>query len=623
MDHQTDSVNHQGTDDDDVLRRRRPNSCLTTPLIDISHLDSSSGNDRDGPMQQHEPNRPPEAGLHRDGEQARLVEEVRRRQRQQRQYHEDTTFQFLEESASQLWESILVYGGLIEDPRNRSIARGPHSTMPLNSHRDKSQQNGNQISSSDSKANENTHQISQPLVDESSSSGSPINSKHPPFIRFVLRVLLRILYTFRWSIDSCIMRLAHLEPLLPHPYSPIYSTSPEYSLQITADDILCSMITIWVSFYWISRTQHFAGPMVVMIMMCLFFGSVRCKATRRLGQSRGNQHQIQEQQLQQRKDATIAKIQPDSFTSKDAIATNNNEHPHARAIQRLQRQHPDATHAEIKRFFTCVKYKEEDASKRIHDFLKWRSDCGLKNVEEAEGIDSAKGTSVQNSRFARVYDQDFVKKDERDWDAAAKLAISIITKSHVTESVANLPQIICSYEKQLEEGIDTNTDQTENSPQPPPRCKDGTRILHILPFRLDLSLATAPTYSLAAALYLDRRFSRSTAERINLFCDVRGGRGWANPTPWSTLPFIQSTASLLGSHYPERLERLVLFPMPKSAIWVWSAAQKCLDPNTASKVVIVSNSSAEGNGVPEGLEEFVDGACLNVLEERRRSFFGG
>jgi hypothetical protein len=176
----------------------------------------------------------------------------------------------------------------------------------------------------------------------------------------------------------------------------------------------------------------------------------------------------------------------------------------------------------------------------------------------------------------------------------------------------------------LEERFDSDVSSNKSKkmlPPSPPRCNDGTRILHILPFRLDLSIATAPTYSLAAALYLDRRLSRLTTERITLFCDVRGGRGWANPTPWSTLPFIQSTASLLGSHYPERLERLVLFPMPTSAIWVWSAAKKCLDPNTSSKVVVVS--PGEGSAPPEDLLEYVDEENLIVLEKRRQSFFVG
>jgi hypothetical protein len=83
------------------------------------------------------------------------------------------------------------------------------------------------------------------------------------------------------------------------------------------------------------------------------------------------------------------------------------------------------------------------------------------------------------------------------------------------------------------------------------------------------------------------------------------------------LPFIQSTSSLLGKHYPERLQRFVLFPMPSAAAWIWSAAQKCLDPNTASKAVVVGEEKKKG--LPQKMLEFFDEESLRLVEERRRS----
>jgi hypothetical protein len=57
--------------------------------------------------------------------------------------------------------------------------------------------------------------------------------------------------------------------------------------------------------------------------------------------------------------------------------------------------------------------------------------------------------------------------------------------------------------------------------------------------------------------------------------------------------------------------------MPLSASWVWSAARKFLDPDTSSKVIVISS----GDGLQEKLREFVDEDSLNVLEKtRRRSF---
>jgi len=228
---------------------------------------------------------------------------------------------------------------------------------------------------------------------------------------------------------------------------------------------------------------------------------------------------------------------------------------------------------------------------------------------------------------------DFADFDKQIWDRAASMALSIVSESNQNEVTIRLPQILCSYECNPSSNINNNNNNNNNnhnnnnnnddddiSPATDnptkPRCKDGTRILHILPARLDLSLAAAPTYSLAAALYLDALLRRTDAERLTLVCDVRGGRGWANPTPMSTFPFIRSTSSLLGRHYPERLERMILFPMPKAAMWVWGAAQKCLDPNTASKVVVCSE-------VAEVEEGFLENGVMGLLEGRRRSFFVG
>jgi hypothetical protein len=582
---------------------------LLTPLIDMS-LFTGSGSSGEDDLEEKPPRHsltllPPEAGLHRDGEQARLVEVVRRRQLQQQKHHEQTTFQWLEQ--------ILFNGGFIEGPRsardpNVSFDRNIHSTMPLNPYRDPGRalkhptSNHEPISTSQSNPNDQ--------LESQSFAPTTTLSKYP----FIYHVLNKFLRASRWFIDFCITRLARLEPLQSNDTVPIYSTAPAYCLQINADDLLHFFVILWVTFYSSIWMQVFAGPMIVMTSALL--GSISWNVVRRI-HSVENQRLMPQQQVAN-KDSVNTKIVPLQVPIPKSTTHPTKNVLQEGTIRRLQKLHPNATVAECKRFFACVKHDEEAASKRLGEYFRWRSECNLRPIAEAVG------EVYNNDTHIRVFDEAFAEKDEEDWNASAKMAISIVTKSHVPDSAAKLPQIICSYEEQLEERFDSkvSSKKSEKLPPPsPPRCNDGTRILHILPFRLDLSIATAPTYSLAAALYLDRRLSRLTTERITLFCDVRGGRGWANPTPWSTLPFIQSTASLLGSHYPERLERLVLFPMPTSAIWVWSAAKKCLDPNTSSKVVVVS--PGEGNAPPEDLLEYVDEENLIVLEKRRQSFFVG
>jgi hypothetical protein len=577
---------------------------LRNPLINISNVGddgvSDGGNPKQVSPQHHYPEASPqlfvapEAALHRDGEQARLVEVVRRRQLQQRQKNAESTYQWLEESANQFWESILVYGGFKDDPRNNPTT-GVHSTIPINPYRGNHRQKLNNIkmmkpgSTVSSKTNEQS--TDRPFGDQSS-------SKLRRIIHLLLRNILQVLYAF---IDFCIIRLAPSKPLYGNA-----SIAPTYNIQISADDILCFWV-IQCGFFILSLWMHaFAFPLVV--FFCLTIVSVSRKLIRSSPVAKRNQHGNA---------AVISREIPTKVSTLGISSRPTNIRYRNCAIQNLQANNPGATSAECSRFLNAVKHDEDAASRRIEEFLKWRSDCGLKSNAEAEDESSSHEDNVSETQI-RVFDQSFTKMDEEDWNAAAKIAISIITKVRGNENVATLPQIICSYEEKVigynRSGNTSNLSKT--SSQPPPRCKDGTRILHILPARLDLTIATAQTYSLAVALYLDRRLCRWSTERITLICDVRGGRGWANPTAWSALPFIQSTASLLGSNYPERLERLVLFPMPTSASWVWSAAQKCLDSNTSRKVVVIS--SGGDSGWQEKLIEFLDEKSLEVLEKRRR-----
>jgi hypothetical protein len=354
------------------------------------------------------------------------------------------------------------------------------------------------------------------------------------------------------------------------------------------------------------------------------------------------------------------------------IAANNHpiiiDEKTQKVIERLQKCHPDATDAECIRFYRCTKLDEDAASTRLREWFDWRREHGL----EVSLDDNAAGAKTTTTS----YDDDFKKEDEQLWDEAAKKAIQFIGGGK--NSDVKLPQLICSYsanygvvqpnsdaaaaaaatistltvsmvksihsgqlplDSQEEEGNEVSTAKSDDNNNgkggslsskkkkpttPPPQCKDGSRIFHLVPARLDLTLASAQVYALASALYLDNRLSRHTTEKISLICDVRGGNGWANPTPWSLLPFIRATSSLLGQHFPERLKRFVLFPMPSSAVWIWSTAKKFVDVDTASKVVVVGLVGASGNAndtVNDELDEFITKKDLGILEERRRSFF--
>ena len=329
---------------------------LRTPLINISNTGngSVSGDGENpkpnSPQHQHLKANPqfflaPEAALHRDGEQARLVEVVRRRQIRQRQINGESTYQWLEENVNQFWESVLVYGGLRGDPRNNPTNRGVQSTIPINPYRSNYRQElnnteimktGSTISSASFKTNEQS--IDHPFSDQSS-------SKLRRIIYLLLCNILQVLYAF---IDFCIARLAPSEPLRPCGNTAI---APTYNIQISADDILRFWAIQCVFLIYSSWMHVFAFPMVV--MMCLTIGSLSRKF-RSPSVAKRHQHGSNT--------AVVSKEMPAKVSTLDISSRPTNSQLRDCAIQNLQTNNPGATSAECSRFFAAVKHNEDAAS---------------------------------------------------------------------------------------------------------------------------------------------------------------------------------------------------------------------------------------------------------------------
>jgi hypothetical protein len=556
-----------------------------------------------------------QAALHRDGEQARLIAQVRQRQLQAQQ--ETSTMQWIHES---FWEFVNAFY-----EERKQFDRHEHYADIINPRRD-----GRRSDDGGGVEVTNVKRVSDDTLEEST-------QPRPLLLRGMVLLCERILHILRWIVDKIMSKLI---------LSGNAMMKQPYILQFTADDVIKSFVLLWFGFklnLWLQQAT--VSALMLMGVFGLVFrskiqqreGSTETADSRRVVRtSRSQQQQKYRQQQQQRRQPREQKsIQKLSYPSQkisqskstaaasagqaitpsisqpSEVSTSVEEKPqHLQAIHRLKTRYPNATHAECKRFYVCVKHKEDEAAQRIHSWLQWRSDCGLTLVTHQS---TAATNSTVNEN--REYNQQFIHEDQEIWNEAAKLAVQLETKN-ASNSFVKLPQILCAYEPQIHTNTTTDLPLHNNLP---PRSKDSSRILHILPARIDITLAPAPTYSLACALYLDKRLCRTTTEKITLLCDVRGGRGWANPTPWSMLPFIQCTSSLLGKQYPERLQRFVLFPMPSAAAWIWSAAQKCLDPNTASKVVVVGEEKGK-RGLPERMLEFFDEESLRLVEERRRGF---
>ena len=151
------------------------------------------------------------------------------------------------------------------------------------------------------------------------------------------------------------------------------------------------------------------------------------------------------------------------------------------------------------------------------------------------------------------------------------------------------------------------------------RCRDGRRVCVVIGSMYDSSLASAEDYTMALARMMDANLSRDSDEKFTVLIDCRGGDGFANPRPWSLLPWMKSLAYTLAPNFPERLGRMVITPVPWVAKALWVAASQILDEKTAAKCGPISGPASRRDPLPAELDQFFDGAALEAAEAYRSS----
>jgi len=141
---------------------------------------------------------------------------------------------------------------------------------------------------------------------------------------------------------------------------------------------------------------------------------------------------------------------------------------------------------------------------------------------------------------------------------------------------------------------------------------DGSRVVHVLPARVDLELGTREEYGLDMASIIDDELDRDSAERITILVDARGGNGWANPAAPTMVPFIRYTAGVLSDNFPERVCKLVIYPLPRTLYWIWALVRPFLSRSVVDKALVLSgpgrpgpNAADEELTCPDGLSSVV------------------
>jgi hypothetical protein len=342
----------------------------------------------------------------------------------------------------------------------------------------------------------------------------------------------------------------------------------------------------------------------------------------------------------------------------------------------LQKDFPEATAAECKRFVTACRHHKknadtdaikEDAEKMLEDYLDWRSCYGLDYGKDVSG--AAESETEDENKPAEDDD------DAAHWDKAVKKALVVAesmkrnqemqAKLKAQESEVVVKEKVDPYAEldklaedsqgsDKEEGKsgdgkvkeDTKEEAKEKEPEKktpeeapvtklpqiiflhtkedgtPATDTNGKRLILVLPAMVDRKLATSETYALAMAFYLNLKFDRNDEEKLAVVIDVRPGDGWPNQLAITMVGFVRKVATMLQGFFPERLEKLVIFPIPMAALMIWQAMKTFVRNDTMDKLVLVPGPAGSASPVPrEVLKNYVDVEILDLMEEKRVEIF--
>eukprot|EP00538_Stauroneis_constricta_P004800 CAMPEP_0119565238 /NCGR_PEP_ID=MMETSP1352-20130426/29374_1 /TAXON_ID=265584 /ORGANISM="Stauroneis constricta, Strain CCMP1120" /LENGTH=445 /DNA_ID=CAMNT_0007614111 /DNA_START=92 /DNA_END=1426 /DNA_ORIENTATION=- len=230
----------------------------------------------------------------------------------------------------------------------------------------------------------------------------------------------------------------------------------------------------------------------------------------------------------------------------------------------------------------------------------------LEEAEKAEA-DAAAAASASEDDDAGKETDNGTKNDSSDKEAAAKEGDENNDETSNADTkaksdgptVQDMPQLVFMHKN--EDGS-VLTD------------KSGSTILHCIPAQVNKRKIDLDTHANSFAFYLDRKFDRNSDERMTVVIDTRPGEGWPNPLAFTMISFVRRVAALLQALYPERCERLVVYPLPSIAIHVWRAVKIFMQKDIADKVILGAGSAGMKSPLPKAsLLEHFDESTLDKL----------
>ena len=114
---------------------------------------------------------------------------------------------------------------------------------------------------------------------------------------------------------------------------------------------------------------------------------------------------------------------------------------------------------------------------------------------------------------------------------------------------------------------------------------------------------------------MDEALDRTSAERLVVLIDARSSKGWPNPSALKLVPFLRACASTIPDNYPERLRKVIVYPLPGWAKTLIGLVRKLLDPVTRDKIVLIKGDDSRDAPCPKGLTKH---CTLEMIPEHAR-----
>ncbi|CAB9502300.1 expressed unknown protein [Seminavis robusta] len=289
---------------------------------------------------------------------------------------------------------------------------------------------------------------------------------------------------------------------------------------------------------------------------------------------------------------------PDETSTKD---TDNNP------WSVLEEEFPSASPSECQRFWT--QYGNDKARAPLKAYLEWRAlyepySLGISRSSQQAPMDSSWkrfSTSISSIRPA--------ERDHEVWEQAWEIAWYQVERcQQEPDEVFLFPPSICGHSSKKHASV---PDLSKYRRTPIPQYlfahyvpESNNILVQALPAQIDTKLACAEIHSLALALYFYDLFSelddtnKSQLATGDLWLDVRGAPPWANPKPLQLIPLIRTVSTRLLAVHPERLNRLIVFPVPGWAVAIFNVISGVLPQVVRERTVLVAGNASHNSTLP-------------------------